>query len=177
MCSQTIFCRRFLRCGTRRKSSKSCKDQEQLLNAVHDPANTLVCHHATALTRGESGQCASDLTYCSCCCCCCSDLVDRGVRGIVLEAFGVGNMPDLPVAGWIPWLRQQTKKGLQVSIQCMCVCVGCHRGVKVGDVHTTYFHAMTHGVRLAQGRSNDPPVLWSCRSCDLGHHLHPELYR
>lgn len=37
-----------------------------------------------------------------------------GVRGIVLEAFGVGNFPDLPQQGWVPWLRQQTRKGLQV---------------------------------------------------------------
>ena len=35
------------------------------------------------------------------------------MRGIVLETFGVGNMPDLPVHGWIPWLRAQRKKGLQ----------------------------------------------------------------
>ena len=27
---------------------------------------------------------------------------------------GVGNMPDLPQQGWLPWLRQQRKKGLQV---------------------------------------------------------------
>lgn len=71
------------------------------------------------------------------------DLVDRGVRGIVLgeglhaivanavpvvvtawqpgliptpllarctDAFGVGNMPDTASAGWLPWLRQQTRK-------------------------------------------------------------------
>ena len=30
---------------------------------------------------------------------------------------GVGNMPDLPQQGWLPWLRQQRKKGLQV---CLC---------------------------------------------------------
>jgi hypothetical protein len=39
------------------------------------------------------------------------------VRGIVLEAFGVGNFPDLPQQGWVPWLRQQTRKGLQVGQQ------------------------------------------------------------
>jgi hypothetical protein len=33
---------------------------------------------------------------------------------VVLEVFGVGNMPDLPQQGRMPWLRQQTKKGLQV---------------------------------------------------------------
>ena len=30
------------------------------------------------------------------------DLYDRGVRGVVLEAFGVGNMPNDEY--WIPWL-------------------------------------------------------------------------
>lgn len=25
-------------------------------------------------------------------------------------------MPDLPQQGWLPWLRQQRKKGLQVSL-------------------------------------------------------------
>lgn len=33
----------------------------------------------------------------------------------MLEAFGVGNFPDLPQQGWVPWLRQQTRKGLQVN--------------------------------------------------------------
>ena len=37
------------------------------------------------------------------------------VQGVVLEAFGAGNIPDLPAQGWMPWLRQQRKKGLQVS--------------------------------------------------------------
>jgi hypothetical protein len=29
----------------------------------------------------------------------------RGVKGVVLEAFGVGNMPDSVSQGWLPWLR------------------------------------------------------------------------
>ncbi len=45
---------------------------------------------------------------------CYGDLFTRGVRGVVLEAFGVGNMPDEPKSGWLPWLRDQTRKGLQV---------------------------------------------------------------
>lgn len=48
------------------------------------------------------------------------DLVQRGVKGVVLEAFGVGNMPDLPQQGWLPWLRQQRKKGLQVYLSSQC---------------------------------------------------------
>lgn len=42
------------------------------------------------------------------------DLMDRGVNGIVLETFGVGNMPDGRDARWIRWLASQRKKGLQV---------------------------------------------------------------
>lgn len=44
------------------------------------------------------------------------DLYDRGVRGIILEAFGVGNLPD-EKCGWLPWLRGQRKKGMQVYMR------------------------------------------------------------
>ncbi len=43
------------------------------------------------------------------------DLYGRGVRGVVLEAFGVGNLPDQSGDGWLPWLKDQTAKGLQVG--------------------------------------------------------------
>uniref|UniRef100_A0A7S0RJ05 asparaginase n=1 Tax=Pyramimonas obovata TaxID=1411642 RepID=A0A7S0RJ05_9CHLO len=49
------------------------------------------------------------------------DLYGRGVRGIVLEAFGTGNMPDTPAHGWLPWLRQQRKKGLLVYLASQCL--------------------------------------------------------
>ncbi|KAK9810997.1 hypothetical protein WJX73_004737 [Symbiochloris irregularis] len=49
------------------------------------------------------------------------DLASRGVKGIVLEAFGVGNMPDTADAGWLPWLREQRSKGLQVYLTTQCV--------------------------------------------------------
>lgn len=48
------------------------------------------------------------------------DLVDRGVKGAVIESFGVGNMPDQKSAGWIEWLRQQRKKGLEVYLASQC---------------------------------------------------------
>jgi hypothetical protein len=48
------------------------------------------------------------------------------VRGVVLEAFGVGNMPDLPGQGYLPWLKRCIKQGIKVreplalsSRQCM----------------------------------------------------------
>ena len=47
------------------------------------------------------------------------DLAGRGVRGVVLEAFGVGNLPDDGRLGWLPWLRDQRRKvcgGVSVSV-------------------------------------------------------------
>jgi len=49
------------------------------------------------------------------------DLYGRGVRGIVLEAFGVGNMPDTIDYGWIPWLVEQREQGLMVYITSQCL--------------------------------------------------------
>ena len=43
------------------------------------------------------------------------DLTQRKVRGVVLESFGVGNMPDLPAQGWLPWLKSNIKQGLKVA--------------------------------------------------------------
>ena len=48
------------------------------------------------------------------------DLAARGVRGVVLEAFGVGNMPDTAAAGWLPWLRAQRKAGVHVYLASQC---------------------------------------------------------
>lgn len=49
------------------------------------------------------------------------NLSERGVRGVVLEAFGVGNMPDTQKDGWMSWLKDQRKKGLQVYLGSQCV--------------------------------------------------------
>ena len=38
------------------------------------------------------------------------NLAKRDVKGIVLESFGVGNMPDLPKSGWLPWLKTIIKE-------------------------------------------------------------------
>eukprot|EP00775_Hariotina_reticulata_P006054 gene6054-6292_t len=69
------------------------------------------------------------------------DLVDRGIRGVVLEAFGVGNIPDLPAAGWMPWLRQQTRKGLQVYLASQC-----HLGPLHPELYKSGAMAMEMGV-------------------------------
>lgn len=49
------------------------------------------------------------------------DLMARGVRGVILETYGVGNMPDTEKAGWLPWLRKQTKAGLSVYLASQCL--------------------------------------------------------
>lgn len=54
------------------------------------------------------------------------NLYERGVRGIVLEAFGVGNMPYTKATGWITWLRAQRKQGMAVYLTSQC---------ESGDLH------------------------------------------
>lgn len=48
------------------------------------------------------------------------DLFGRGIRGAVIESFGVGNMPDTKSAGWMDWLRKQRKAGLEVYLASQC---------------------------------------------------------
>ena len=48
------------------------------------------------------------------------NLAERDVRGIVLEAFGVGNMPDLPKFGWLPWIKGIIKEVM------LCACCTLH---------------------------------------------------
>jgi hypothetical protein len=72
-----------------------------------------VCSSAMQATNAQ--QLSELLCHIRALCCC--TVWCAGVRGIVLEAFGVGNFPDLPQQGWVPWLRQQTRKGLQVRQQ------------------------------------------------------------
>lgn len=49
------------------------------------------------------------------------DLVSRGVRGAVIEAFGVGNMPDQKSAGWMDWFKDQREKGLELYLASQCL--------------------------------------------------------
>ncbi|CAN8075357.1 unnamed protein product [Agarophyton chilense] len=48
------------------------------------------------------------------------DLYSRGVRGAVIESFGVGNVPDHRGAGWMGWLRSQQKLGLKIYLSTQC---------------------------------------------------------
>jgi L-asparaginase len=68
------------------------------------------------------------------------DLYERGVRGIVLEAFGVGNMPNDEF--WIPWLRIQRKKGLAVYLSSQC-----ERGTLHPELYMAGSFALEMGVK------------------------------
>ena len=68
------------------------------------------------------------------------DLYERGVRGIVLEAFGVGNMPNDEF--WIPWLRVQRKKGLAVYLSSQC-----ERGTLHPELYMAGSFALEMGVK------------------------------
>ena len=84
------------------------------------------------------------------------DLSGRGVRGIVLEAFGVGNMPDTATAGWLPWLRQQRKKGLQVYLGSQCLN---------GQLHPELYRSGS--VALAMGVESGPQMTPECACVKL----------
>ena len=94
------------------------------------------------------------------------DLAERGVKGVVLEAFGVGNMPDLPQQGWMPWLRQQTKKGLQVGDAAVDVmgdgCGSCRAGSPMGSRPNTMASMFGARAQLREG----------CRVGGLWHGQH-----
>jgi L-asparaginase len=47
------------------------------------------------------------------------DLYGRGVRGLVLEAFGTGNVPS-DARRWTSWLREQSEAGLEVLLLTQC---------------------------------------------------------
>ena len=68
----------------------------------------------------------------------------RGVKGVVLEAFGAGNMPDAPHHHWLPWLKEQREAGVQAGskllwllylrpwaslFRCLLFCFFCYKCV------------------------------------------------
>lgn len=47
-------------------------------------------------------------------------VAERGVEGVVLEVFGVGNCDDRESAGWIPWLRDMRAAGVAFFLTSQC---------------------------------------------------------
>lgn len=81
------------------------------------------------------------------------DLYARGVRGVVLEAFGVGNMPmsEDDVTGWIPWLRSQRDQGMMIYLTSQC---------ESGDMHPELY--ATGSLALEMGAQAGPMMTLEC---------------
>jgi L-asparaginase/Glu-tRNA(Gln) amidotransferase subunit D len=48
------------------------------------------------------------------------DMAARGVRGVVVSAYGVGNMPDADRDGWLDFIGALTSAGVRVLISSQC---------------------------------------------------------
>lgn len=84
------------------------------------------------------------------------DLAARGVKGLVLEAFGVGNMPDRTDAGWLPWLKDQRKKGVLVYMGSQCT---------VGPLHPELYKSGSSALR--PGVESGPQMTPECATVKL----------
>lgn len=82
---------------------------------------------------------------------CYGDLAGRGVRGVVLEAFGTANMPNEAATGWLSWLRGQRRKGLVVHLSSQC---------SVGPLRPELYRSGT--AALAMGVSSGPQMTPEC---------------
>ncbi|EFJ50143.1 hypothetical protein VOLCADRAFT_89234 [Volvox carteri f. nagariensis] len=104
------------------------------------------------------------------------DLYGRGVRGVVLEAFGVGNLPDQASYGWLPWLKDQTAKGLQLTahrlfpVNQVCLTSQCSSG----PLHPALYRAGQLAARM--GVDAGPHMTPECAAVKLMFCLkHPDL--
>eukprot|EP00237_Pycnococcus_provasolii_P015538 CAMPEP_0205955050 /NCGR_PEP_ID=MMETSP1459-20131121/28743_1 /ASSEMBLY_ACC=CAM_ASM_001120 /TAXON_ID=41880 /ORGANISM="Pycnococcus provasolii, Strain RCC931" /LENGTH=385 /DNA_ID=CAMNT_0053327355 /DNA_START=530 /DNA_END=1687 /DNA_ORIENTATION=+ len=79
------------------------------------------------------------------------DCVERGVRGIVLEVFGVGNMPNCPSSQWLRWLEDQADKGLKVYLTSQCAS---------GDMRPELYQSGSVALRL--GAQGGPRMIPEC---------------
>ena len=48
------------------------------------------------------------------------DVSARAVKAILVEAFGLCNLPDTPEAGFITWIAQQRAAGVRVLLTSQC---------------------------------------------------------
>ncbi|KAL4445421.1 hypothetical protein ABPG77_011246 [Micractinium sp. CCAP 211/92] len=84
------------------------------------------------------------------------DVAARGVKGLVLESFGVGNMPDRPDSGWLPWLREQRRKGVLVYLSSQCA---------VGPLHPELYKSGSVALKL--GVESGPQMTPECATVKL----------
>ena len=85
------------------------------------------------------------------------DAASRGLKGIVLEAFGLGNAPDDEAASsWLPWIRDQAAAGLVVWIGSQCV---------TGDLRPDLYRS--GALALAAGAEAGPRMTPECACVKL----------
>lgn len=95
------------------------------------------------------------------------NLWKRGVKGAVLEAYGVGNMPDTKTAGWMDWLKDQSAMGLEVYLASQCV-----KGPLHPELYRSGSAAMAFGAQATRRMTAETAVI-KLMLC-LGHvDLHP----
>mmetsp|Transcript_5381 Transcript_5381/g.18100 ORF Transcript_5381/g.18100 Transcript_5381/m.18100 type:complete len:121 (+) Transcript_5381:56-418(+) len=75
------------------------------------------------------------------------DLYGRGVRGIILEAFGVGNFP----AAWLEFLTEQAERGLRIYLSTQC---------ESGDLHPELYASGQGALNL--GAKSGPLMTPEC---------------
>ena len=75
------------------------------------------------------------------------DLYGRGVRGIILEAFGVGNFP----AAWLAFLTEQAERGLRIYLSTQC---------ESGDLHPELYASGQGALNL--GAKSGPLMTPEC---------------
>lgn len=89
------------------------------------------------------------------------DLYGRGVRGIILEAFGVGNFPQ----SLVPWLTNQAARGLQIYLSTQC---------QSGELRPELYAAGLGA--LAVGAKSGPVMTSECAVVKMMLHIaNPEL--
>lgn len=82
------------------------------------------------------------------------DLYQRGVRGAVLESFGVGNLPDTKSAGWIEWLKEQRNLGLEVYLASQCTTGPLHP-----ELYKSGSKAMAFGAQATRRMTAETAVI------------------
>ncbi|KAA8491378.1 L-asparaginase 1 [Porphyridium purpureum] len=72
------------------------------------------------------------------------DPAARGVKGIVLEAFGVGNMPDKRKFGWLPFIKAARDAGVLIYLGSQC-----QTGALAPELYKSGAAALKYGVYSA----------------------------
>ena len=97
------------------------------------------------------------------------NLFERGVRGAVLESFGVGNLNDTKSAGWIDWLKEQRKLGLEIYLASQCTTGPLHP-----ELYKSGSKAMAYGAQATRRMTAETAVVKLMLTLAHGD-LHPSF--